>query len=122
SKTAAEVTELQKALNLTEVPFIAENGAVIALPESWGDHLAYPRKVFGAEYGEIRKIIDALRLRYDFECRGFGDGHKIKKSHALLLVMTKSSKRSKDLAFQPVGAANPRRFRTILTAALPSPL
>jgi mannosyl-3-phosphoglycerate phosphatase len=73
SKTAAEVMELQKALNLTEVPFIAENGAVIALPESWGDHLAYPRKVFGAEYGEIRKIIDALRLRYDFECRGFGD-------------------------------------------------
>lgn len=73
SKTAAEVAALQKALKLEDAPFIAENGSVIALPESWRDHIAYPRKVFGAEYGEIRKIIEDLRLRYDFECRGFGD-------------------------------------------------
>ncbi|CAM3832022.1 HAD-IIB family hydrolase [Vreelandella rituensis] len=35
SKTRAEVSPLREALGLTDTPFIAENGAVIGLPQAW---------------------------------------------------------------------------------------
>lgn len=74
SKTAAEVIELQQRLRLTQHPFIAENGALIALPESWPTREGAPAgHVIGVEYAEIRGILTQLRQRYDFEFRGFGD-------------------------------------------------
>lgn len=74
SKTVAEVAELQQQLRLTQHPFIAENGALIALPDGWQTpNDASNVHVIGAEYAEIRRILTHLRQRYDFEFRGFGD-------------------------------------------------
>lgn len=74
SKTAAEVGELQQQLRLTQQPFIAENGALIALPDGWQTQdVAANGHVIGVEYAEIRRILTHLRQRYDFEFRGFGD-------------------------------------------------
>ncbi|WP_047606835.1 mannosyl-3-phosphoglycerate phosphatase-related protein [Rahnella aquatilis] len=73
SKTSAEVAELQSALNLTQQPFIAENGAIIHLPSDWRDQDAVPFHISGADYREIRQTLVELRQRYDFEFRGFGD-------------------------------------------------
>ncbi|AYA07160.1 MULTISPECIES: mannosyl-3-phosphoglycerate phosphatase-related protein [unclassified Rahnella] len=73
SKTSAEVAELQADLNLTQQPFIAENGAIIHLPPDWRDEDAAPFHLSGASYREIRQVLVELRQRYDFEFRGFGD-------------------------------------------------
>jgi mannosyl-3-phosphoglycerate phosphatase len=74
SKTAAEVAELQRKLELTEVPFIAENGALIGLPDRWQKHESSTSgHIIGAAYEDIRHVLVALRQRYDFEFRGFGD-------------------------------------------------
>ncbi len=74
SKTAAEVAELQQQLQLTQHPFIAENGALIGLPDSWPSRDASSNgHIIGSEYQEIRHILTHLRQRYDFEFRGFGD-------------------------------------------------
>src|SRR5471030_328072 len=69
SKTSAEVAALQRSLKLTHLPFIAENGALIHLPneERAAHHL------IGADYQRIREVLVDLRKRYDFEFRGFGD-------------------------------------------------
>lgn len=69
SKTSAEVTALQHSLKLNHLPFIAENGALIHLPneENAAHHL------IGADYQHIRDVLTDLRKRYDFEFRGFGD-------------------------------------------------
>lgn len=69
SKTSAEVAALQSALQLTHLPFIAENGAMIHFPASWRPESPVP----GARYADIRHTLEELRHRYDFEFRGFGD-------------------------------------------------
>lgn len=73
SKTVAEVTLLQQKLGLSGYPFIAENGSVVCLPESWQRHPDFPRKIFGSDYVHIRAVIGELRQQFDFEFRGFGD-------------------------------------------------
>lgn len=69
SKTSAEVSSLQRDLQLSHLPFIAENGAYIHLPASEGPQ----HQVIGADYQRVREILVQLRQRYDFEFRGFGD-------------------------------------------------
>jgi len=69
SKTSAEVSSLQRELNLSHLPFIAENGAFIHLP----DDPLKQHQVIGADYTTLRDVLVALRQRYDFEFRGFGD-------------------------------------------------
>ncbi|MEG3132905.1 mannosyl-3-phosphoglycerate phosphatase-related protein [Rouxiella sp. T17] len=74
SKTAAEVVELQAKLQLANQPFIAENGALIRLPEGWNTENAEKSgQIIGASYHDIRRILVNLRQRFDFEFRGFGD-------------------------------------------------
>lgn len=74
SKTAAELAVLQQQLGLTHCPFIAENGAMIGLPDSWPDiETSAAKHIIGVSYDDIRRILVTLRQRYDFEFRGFGD-------------------------------------------------
>ncbi|WP_369787986.1 mannosyl-3-phosphoglycerate phosphatase-related protein [Rouxiella sp. WC2420] len=74
SKTSAEVAELQQQLQLTQHPFIAENGALIGLPAGWPSREnSSISHVIGLAYSEIRHTLVSLRQRYDFEFRGFGD-------------------------------------------------
>lgn len=94
SKTLSEMRLIRAALDLDE-PLIFENGAGIAVPEgrfpaadapaseSAADHApthsAYgpgaPLQIetFGPGYGELRRILTALRERHGFPFRGFGD-------------------------------------------------
>lgn len=73
SKTTAEVEQLQCDLGLSHLPYIAENGALIALPPDWHWHPNYPRKIFGADYAFICARLNQLRDEYDFSFRGFAD-------------------------------------------------
>ncbi|WAT03021.1 mannosyl-3-phosphoglycerate phosphatase-related protein [Rouxiella chamberiensis] len=74
SKTAVEVDALQEKLQLADQPFIAENGAMIRLPAGWHeDGSDRAGQIIGASYQAIRHTLVALRQRYDFEFRGFGD-------------------------------------------------
>lgn len=70
SKTAAEMTLLQKMLGLEGLPLIAENGAVIQLATRWEDDPHYPRLVTGASAEETGRILDTLRRErgYKFTC------------------------------------------------------
>ena len=70
SKTAAEMTLVQKALGLESLPLIAENGAVIQLDSRWEDDPHYPRIVTGASAEEIQRILDKARADkgYKFTC------------------------------------------------------
>ncbi|GKW21821.1 mannosyl-3-phosphoglycerate phosphatase [Pectobacterium araliae] len=72
SKTAAEVERLQRALGLDEYPYIAENGAVVVLPQAWQAHPDYPRKRIGSGYSVIRTQLEQLRTS-GFRFKGFGD-------------------------------------------------
>lgn len=77
SKTSAEVATVQKQLQLTHYPFIAENGALIKLPADWpGNSDDVSGHIIGNSYSEIRQTLVSLRQRYDFEFRGFGDVSK----------------------------------------------
>lgn len=69
SKTSTEVSALQQTLALDHLPFIAENGALIHLPNEGNAAL----HLIGADYQRIRDVLVDLRKRYDFEFRGFGD-------------------------------------------------
>lgn len=73
SKTAAEVEQLQRELSLSHLPYIAENGALIALPSGWHSHPDYPRKIFGADYAFICARLNQLREKYGFSFSGFAD-------------------------------------------------
>ncbi|KAA9001874.1 mannosyl-3-phosphoglycerate phosphatase-related protein [Affinibrenneria salicis] len=72
SKTAAEVTPLQQMLGLSDMPFIAENGALVSLP-GWSSHADYPRKIFNADYPQICRLLHNLRDKQRFAFRGFSD-------------------------------------------------
>lgn len=73
SKTAAEVEQLQSELGLSRFPYIAENGALIALPAPWHTHPDYPRKIFDADYPSIYARLRQLRERESFQFKGFAD-------------------------------------------------
>lgn len=70
SKTAAEMTQLQKTLGLEGLPLIAENGAVIQLDTSWEADPHYPRLISGASGEDIQRILHKLREEggYKFTC------------------------------------------------------
>jgi mannosyl-3-phosphoglycerate phosphatase len=78
SKTRVEIEALQTELNIRG-PFIAENGAAIFFPTSYRNFLIenavvlppYLVIVLGRPYGEIRRFLDALKLRLPVQ--GFGD-------------------------------------------------
>ncbi|WP_409160203.1 mannosyl-3-phosphoglycerate phosphatase-related protein [Pectobacterium sp. B2J-2] len=72
SKTAAEVEPLRQALGLEHYPYIAENGAIAALPRAWQTHPDYPWKRIGMEYSVIRDRLAQLRA-FGFRFKGFGD-------------------------------------------------
>ncbi|MBJ7220802.1 MULTISPECIES: mannosyl-3-phosphoglycerate phosphatase-related protein [unclassified Brenneria] len=73
SKTAAEVEQLREALGLARFPYIAENGALIALPADWRSHPSYPRKIFDADYPFICAQLNQLREKHAFRFKGFAD-------------------------------------------------
>ncbi|RLM26929.1 mannosyl-3-phosphoglycerate phosphatase [Brenneria alni] len=73
SKTAAEVEQLQCDLGLSHLPYIAENGALIALPTDWNSHPDFPRKIFNADYPSICTQLSRLRETHAFSFRGFAD-------------------------------------------------
>ncbi|QTF08382.1 mannosyl-3-phosphoglycerate phosphatase-related protein [Brenneria izadpanahii] len=73
SKTTAEVEQLRCALGLNHLPYIAENGALIALPTDWHSHPDYPRKIFNADYPFICAQLNQLREKHAFRFRGFAD-------------------------------------------------
>ncbi|OSN02981.1 mannosyl-3-phosphoglycerate phosphatase [Lonsdalea britannica] len=73
SKTAAEVAPLQRALGLINVPFIAENGALVTLPATRENHPDYPHKIFGADYPQLCQRLNRLRAEQAFHFRGFSD-------------------------------------------------
>lgn len=75
SKTAAEVDPLQQALGLGDYPYIAENGAVVVLPQTWRTHPDYPRKTIGLAYSALRNQLERLRA-LGFQFKGFGDMHQ----------------------------------------------
>ncbi|MCG8156612.1 mannosyl-3-phosphoglycerate phosphatase-related protein [Brenneria goodwinii] len=73
SKTVAEVEQLRCALGLSHLPYIAENGALIALPPDWHSHPDYPRKTFDADYPFICAQLNRLREKHAFRFSGFAD-------------------------------------------------
>lgn len=73
SKTAAEMTLLQKSLELEGLPLIAENGAVIQLDSRWEDEPDYPRIVTGASAEEIGQILNKVRAERDYKFTCFTD-------------------------------------------------
>lgn len=71
SKTRSELLNLRKALGLEELPFIAENGAVVGLPSDWC-HSGLERQVgsdglviktLGVDIGFIRQRLRVWRER-----------------------------------------------------------
>lgn len=71
SKTRSELLSLRKALGLEDLPFIAENGAVVGLPSSWC-HSGLERqagsdglviKTLGVDIGFIRQRLRVWRER-----------------------------------------------------------
>ncbi|MFP1924228.1 mannosyl-3-phosphoglycerate phosphatase-related protein [Lonsdalea quercina] len=73
SKTTAEVAPLQHSLGLSDTPFIAENGALVTLPASWENHPDFPHKIFSADYPNICRTLNRLRLEHAFDFRGFSE-------------------------------------------------
>ena len=73
SKTAAEMMALQKSLGLQDLPFIAENGAVIHLAAGWQDHAHYPRLINGASHDEVVKVLNQLREQDGFKFTLFSE-------------------------------------------------
>ncbi|MCW2473863.1 mannosyl-3-phosphoglycerate phosphatase-related protein [Candidatus Symbiopectobacterium sp. NZEC151] len=71
SKTACETLLIRRELGLEHCPFIAENGASVALPEHWHTHADYPCKLFSAGYVEICAVLERLRLEQSFSFSGF---------------------------------------------------
>lgn len=71
SKTACETTLIRRELGLEHCPFIAENGASIALPGHWHTHADYPCKLFSTGYVEICALLERLRLEHHFNFIGF---------------------------------------------------
>ncbi|MFT7561334.1 MAG: mannosyl-3-phosphoglycerate phosphatase [Flavobacteriales bacterium] len=78
SKTFAEVTELQAALNL-DAPFIVENGSAIYAPsgvatdayQQFNDR--YSRIVLGAERADVVAKVYTLRDRHKWSFEGYND-------------------------------------------------
>lgn len=73
SKTSAEIITLQKEMGLQGLPFIAENGAVIQLDESWSDHPDFPRLRCGADHETILAVIEKLRQQHAYKLFSFDD-------------------------------------------------
>lgn len=73
SKTQAEVSILRQELGLEHYPFIAENGAIVALPQSWQSHNDYPCKTFSADYPHICRLLQHLRHEEGYDFTGFSD-------------------------------------------------
>lgn len=73
SKTAAEMMALQKSLGLQDLPFIAENGAVIHLDTHWQDHPDFPRLINGASHDEVVQVLTRLREQHGFKFTLFSE-------------------------------------------------
>jgi mannosyl-3-phosphoglycerate phosphatase len=73
SKTAADMLALQKSLGLEDLPFIAENGAVIQLDTRWQDHADYPRLINGATHDEVVRVLTQLREQNGYKFTLFGE-------------------------------------------------
>ncbi|WP_192034865.1 HAD-IIB family hydrolase [Halomonas sp. YLGW01] len=82
SKTRAELMPLRQELGLRDTPFIAENGAVIGLPQAW-QHARLDRdpthvdglaiKTPGIDIGFLRTRLGVLRDRLGVRFRGMGE-------------------------------------------------
>lgn len=73
SKTAAEMLQIQKTLQLQGLPLIAENGAVIELDSHWQTHPDFPRLITGTPHSEISAVLAALRDKGPFKFTTFDD-------------------------------------------------
>lgn len=73
SKTSAEIITMQQEMGLTGLPFIAENGAVIQLDESWSDDPHFPRMRCGTDHEAILIVIEKLRQQHGYKLFSFDD-------------------------------------------------
>lgn len=73
SKTAAETIAVQDLLGLQGQAFIAENGAVIHLDDSWTDHPDYPRLLNGDSHDAIRAVLNELRQTQGYKFTTYDD-------------------------------------------------
>lgn len=73
SKTAAEMTDLQKTLGLQGLPFIAENGGVVQLDDSWQEDENYPRIITGSPHDEITQVLSQLRHKNGWKFTTFNE-------------------------------------------------
>ena len=71
SKTAAEVKQLHRALQLT-TPFIVENGAGIIFPAN-GSQQEDTAHFFGKDYAELTRVVHQLRKDKGYCFSGFSD-------------------------------------------------
>lgn len=79
SKTTSEILEIKNSL-INRHPFIAENGAVINIPEGYfisdsfhNESSSFISTYLAREYKDVIKILQRLRTEYQFKFRGFND-------------------------------------------------
>ncbi|RPH19738.1 mannosyl-3-phosphoglycerate phosphatase-related protein [Buttiauxella warmboldiae] len=73
AKSAAEIVDWQNEFSLTGLPFIAENGAVIALDARWSDSSDYPRLLTGIRHEALFSLLTKLRQKFGFKFTCFAD-------------------------------------------------
>lgn len=91
SKTAAEMLQIQKSLNLQGLPLIAENGAVIELDSHWQNHPDFPRLITGAPHSEVSVILNKLRTKAQYKFTTFDDVDEFTISQWTGLTHTQAS-------------------------------
>ncbi|BDH45341.1 mannosyl-3-phosphoglycerate phosphatase [Salmonella enterica subsp. enterica serovar Choleraesuis] len=73
SKTSAEIRELQQELDLSGLPFIAENGGLISLDVRWNDSPHYPHYIPDITATAIDVILEEIRQQLGFRFTTFSD-------------------------------------------------
>lgn len=73
SKTHAEMSLLQKTLDLQGLPLIAENGAVTQFDAHWQSMAGFPRLLASITHSEITLILQKLREKSHYKFTTFDD-------------------------------------------------
>lgn len=118
SKTLAEMRPLAETLRL-EAPIIAENGGVLALPESIGQ--AHSVEIKGLARGAILDAAHALRASEGYHFKGFTDWSAAELSDLTGLTLEQARASGNRLATEPIlwedSEANRLRFAEALAEA-----
>jgi len=78
SKTRLELLDYQKLFNLTNLPFVVENGAAIFTPLNYFDSLPDPVQInhltcycLGKRFAEIKQVLNLISKKYDYSIKGY---------------------------------------------------